>query len=150
MKKKPFHYEIGGRTFIQRKLVLGQVQQLIRLLAGVEFAGPLDILSVIYALGNKFPQAVAICITEEGASPRDKNVGELAPWIEYEADIETTVQVVEDFFTLNPTSSVLKILSGLVSRVKAKISGPTTSDSSSASSPEAISQNGTRSSGDTP
>jgi hypothetical protein len=104
-------YEIGGRKFTQKKLVWGQVKQINNLVKGVQIpaAGwtPADLIDI---LGDKLPYAVAILIIEDNIPLKDKNVDELAGFIEGCAYLETILQVIEDFFDINPISSILEKL----------------------------------------
>lgn len=145
-------YEIGGKTYCQRKLVLGQVRQLLREIGGISFAGvSLDFAGLLALLGDRLPRALAVVLTEEGRPLQDKDLDALAREIEYAIDLEQALQVVDDFFACNPVSSVLQRMSALVGALEIQATGTTTgSGSSPASSPAGTSSGGTPSSGDTP
>ena len=89
-------YQIGGKTYIQRKLVLGQVRQLIEHLDGISFPADLnfDFSGLIAVLGGKLPIALAICLTEEGKSPRDKDIIATAGDLEFSIDAEITMEAI--------------------------------------------------------
>lgn len=139
-----FKYEIGGKTYIQRPLVLGQIRQLIGQLGGLKIYPGSGGVGIIFGLGEKLPSLLAVALTEEGKSPKEKNVEEMAKEIEFEIDPETAIKVVEDFFVCNPTSSILERIGKLRKLIKTK----TGSKSSSSSSPEETSSKETPSSGD--
>jgi hypothetical protein len=109
-------YQIGGKTYIQKKLVLGQVRQLVEHLDGISFPADLnfDFPGLITVLGDKLPIALAICLTEEGKSPRDKDIAALAGELDFSIDVKTSLQAVKDFFFLNPTSLILESLKGMI------------------------------------
>lgn len=145
-------YDIGGRAFVQRPLVLGQVQQLLRILDGLTLPEDrLTLASLLDALGDRLYSALAIVITEKGASPRDKNIGELAEALQWSADMDTVLQVIDDFFVLNPASLLLEKAGNLIAALNRTLM--TRADGSrrpSSPSPAETSPAGTASSGDTP
>lgn len=106
-------YTIGNKTYIQKPLVFGQLKQLISLLQGLKIPDALDIFQLIDILDNKIHKAVAIVLTEEGTSLRDKDIEKVEKEIEYEIDINTIAKVIEDFFELTPISSLLERIGGL-------------------------------------
>ena len=144
-------YDINGRAFVQRPLVLGQIQQLLRVLDGIALPDPLTLASLLDALGGRLYSAIAVVITEKGCSPRDKDLEALAAELEWSAPLETALEIVDDFFVLNPASSLLgkagSMIGGL-NRTLAALAGGSTRSSSF--SPGATSPGATPSSGDTP
>jgi hypothetical protein len=144
-------YDIDGRAFVQRPLVMGQIQQLLRILDGIALPEPITLASLLDALGGRLYAAIAVAITEKGCSPRDKNIDELAAEFEWKLDADTLLEIVDDFFALNPVSSLLgkigKMLGGLNRTMEALGTGSTRRSSSS---PAGTSPEGTASSGDTP
>lgn len=105
-------YEFGGRKYLQRKLVIGQIQQLTALLNGLTLPKTLDPLVWVGALGDQFCEAAAIVLIPEDAQTPDgmrtKDVTALAAELKWALDAETCLQVAEDFFTCNPASSVFE------------------------------------------
>lgn len=148
-------YEIDGKTYVQKPLVLGQNKQLLRVLDGVEMPEQLTLASLLDALGERLYAAIAVVITEKGCSPRDKNVDELAGWLEWSMDNATATEVVADFFDLNPVSSLLekagRMIAGLNRAIALRPIGIRGNGSTnpSSSSPGATSPGATPSSGDT-
>ena len=139
-------YEIGGKTYIQRPLVLGQTRQFLDLLKGVTIPAGVDAYGLIRALGESLPQALAIVLTEEGKSPRDKNVTEAACEIEFAITPEQTLEVVDHFFDLNAIPSLLSRIAGVAEKIGEKMT-KTGSPRSASSSPEETSPSATGSPG---
>ncbi len=146
MDKNIFKYEIDGKTYIQRPMVLGQIKQLTTILKEVPVSIFLDEMEMAKLLINNVGLAIAVVITEEGTKPREKDIEQLARDIEFTMDAETLVQVVQDFFVCNPVASIYGKLSEMVKAIQKT---PTTGSTESASSsPEGTLQSGTGSSGD--
>ena len=139
-----FEYTIGGKKYIQRKLVLGQVQQLLRLLDGVEIKSP-DTLGIIAALGDKIHKALAIVLIPEGVNVKDKNIDEIAEELAFSIEPEQAMKVVEDFFVCTPIISLFQGLNGIFAKVAKQME--TQLNSSSASSQQGTSQKDSKSSG---
>jgi len=144
-------YDISGKAYVQRPLVLGQIQQLLRVLDGIALPAQLTLASLLDALGGRLYAAIAVVITEKGCSPRDKNVDELAGWLEWSADLTTVMEIVDDFFALNPVSSLLEKAGGMIGRLnQAMAIRGNGSTRPSSFSPAETSPGATPSSGDTP
>jgi hypothetical protein len=106
-------YSVNGKTYYQRKLVLGQIEPLIAFLEDVTFA-ELSAAGIVKALGGKLPKVLAIVVTPEGESPRDKDVAALAETLAAEMDIETALEVAADFLSFNPVSSIFGRINGIM------------------------------------
>jgi hypothetical protein len=112
-------YEIGDKKYIQRKLVPGQVEQLLDLLSDVNFDGGFDVRSIIATVGNKLWKAIAIVIREEGSMRWwDKDLDALAQEIQWSLPIDEVVGVVKDFFDCNPVISLLEQINGMNANLK--------------------------------
>ncbi len=144
-----FEYEIGGKVYVQRPLVLGQVRQLMGLLREIKIPAGAGAAEVIALLDEKLPEALAVVLTEKGKNPKDKDIQALAEALEFEITPEVALKVVEDFFSCNPIASVLQRLTQIVETVKERLR-VTGLKNSSASLREATSPGERRSSGDTP
>ncbi len=144
-----FTYTIGGKKYVQRPLVLGQVNQLMQLLKGMVIPERLDIMLLISLMGDRLSKALAIVLIEEDCkSLKDRNLEALAAEISFNVETETAIKVVEDFFDCNPIASLLEKLSGMTEKIGSMIDKKKTSSAaSSSSSPEATSQKETPSSG---
>jgi hypothetical protein len=126
-------YTINGIEYIQQPLVLGQISQLIPALQGVVFTS-FEPVAVIGALADKLPEALAIVLRREGEALAGKKLAEYLDNI-VEADFDTTVRIVTDFFSCNPIASLLEQVAGLIAHIEKSL-GTTISESSVASSPE--------------
>lgn len=145
-----FKYEIGGRTFYQKPLVLGQVKQLVSVLKGLVLPYDLTINSLILTLGDKIPQTIAILLSEEGVLLKNKNVDEIQELVEENLDIAQTIKVIEDFFDCNPIASISEAVIGLSLKVKSNMTQATSLTESSLSLLEETSPKEMTSLGDTP
>ncbi|HQI50424.1 MAG TPA: hypothetical protein PLN61_17370 [bacterium] len=114
-------YEIDGRTFYQRPLVLGQVRQLLDLMQGVTIPVGAGAMGIIDALGEKLPMALAIVLTEADRPLRDKDLHVLAQELTYSVTPETALEVVEHFFGLNPIASLLSRIGNLAEKIGAAL-----------------------------
>ena len=141
-----FKYEIGGKTYIQKPLVLGQISQLISLMKGLVIPHDIAPMGLVSLLGDKLPIAIAIVLTPEGMKLKDKDINALTDEIEFEISPEQTIQVIEDFFVCNPIVSLLEKLNEAVGKIGEKMKETGLSKSAS-SSPEATLPKETASSG---
>lgn len=142
-----FNYEIGGKTYIQKPLVLGQIRQMINLLQGIVIPGNTDAIGLITLLGDKLPIAIAIVLIPEDVDLKNKDIRALADEIEFEISPELSMQVIEDFFVLTPIVSLLERLKGMANKIGEKIV-ETSLRKSAPSSVEEISQKETASFGE--
>ncbi|MEW6670228.1 MAG: hypothetical protein AB1427_00910 [Thermodesulfobacteriota bacterium] len=115
MDQNRFEYRIGPKTYVQKALVLGQVMQLYNVLKGINFAAVRSAPDIVPLLGEQLPAALAVVLTEEGQSPRDKDLAALANDLEFEISPEQTIKVIEDFFGCNQVHLLIEKL-GLASR----------------------------------
>lgn len=143
-----YTYEFGGKTYIQRPLVLGQLRQLLKVLKNVEIPGDATALGLIEAFGDKIQDVLAVVLTEQGTSLKDKNLTALADDLAFSVTPETAFQVCEDFFSCNPVSSLLERLTGAMGKITGTLP-PIGLATSSLSSAPAISPAVMPSSGDT-
>ncbi len=141
-----FTYEIGGKTYVQEPLVLGQWRQMLPYLQKVSLPDLPDTAALVSALADDIMPLVACCITEEGKSPRDKDIEALAAELEFACTPEQLLQIADDFFACNPLLSILEKLEAAAGRIRERME-KTGSTPSASSSPEAISPGGTQSSG---
>lgn len=125
-------YEIGGKTFIQKRLVWGQAKQLIKEIEGVELPSeytPKDILKILEA---KIPKLVALVLIPEGESIRSKNTEAMLEFFEWEMGLDQTMEIIEDFFVCNPIplwlekmGSGMARMTGETARSSEKVTGLT-------------------------
>jgi len=118
-----YKYTIGGKTYIQTPLVLGQVRQLINLLEGITIPHDFNTLSLISAIGDKISLALAILLTEESKPLKDKNLDQLANELEFEISTEMTIEVIEHFFDLNNIVYLSEKLGNIALRISKSMTG---------------------------
>lgn len=147
MEKKEFEYGINDKLYIQRPLVLGQISQISKLVRGIEIPENISSHDFINLLGDRLPDALAIALSPVGVRIKDKNLDELAEEFREHMDIETAVEVVDGFFSLNPIVSAVEKLAGMMTTVKKAMTG---SKGSLSSFPGETSQSETGSFGRTP
>lgn len=126
-------YEIGDKIFIQKPLVLGQWREIGDILKEIAIPRDINPISLITSLGNKLFAVLAVILTEEGRSPRGKDIPQLAEEMEYGITPKTAIEALADFFECNPIPSLLSNLWSLAETVheKTKEIGLTNSASSS-------------------
>lgn len=100
MAEKEQKYQIGGRTYVQRPLVLGQWQQLMDVAATVQLPAVLDMTAMTIALGKKIQDALAVILTEEGQKPENKDLAEVAKHLQFNIDGEMITEVIDHFLEL--------------------------------------------------
>lgn len=113
-ESKEFSYEINGKTYIQRPLVLGQVKQLQAFLKDVELPAEMTVTSILVVLADKLPRAAAIILVDPAASPKDKNLDSLAEEMEFGLPLNMAMDIIRDFFVCNPTALIFETLNGLI------------------------------------
>jgi hypothetical protein len=149
--KKKKKYLINGETFTQGPLVLGQLMPLCDMLEGLRIK-EITVQGIVKALGAKLPMALAVVLAADGEDLRDRDLEARATMFEAHASLETTLEVVADFLSLNPTSSILeriRVISGGVKKMWGDGSRQP-SKTSSTKLPEGTLQNGTGCSGTSP
>ena len=147
MDKKQLEYAVNDKLYIQKPLVLGQIGQVTELVRDIEIPESINSHDLITLLGNKLPAAVAILLTPVGTKMKDKDTPALTEEFQEYMDIETAMEVMDHFLSLNPIASVIEKLTGMMTAVKTAMIG---SKEPSSCSPEGTLQNVTGSSGDTP
>ena len=118
-------YYIGGKTYEQRPLVLGQVKQLLAVTEGVAIPRMIDLsgniavnmVELVYLMGDRLPEAMAVVLTEQGTAPRDKDLQALAGELRWAVLPDQALDIVSDFFVGNPLSSFLEKLAGLTGKL---------------------------------
>ncbi len=110
-----YKYEIGGKIYFQKPLVLGQIRYLINLLRDIEIPKNIESVNLISILGNKLPQALGIILIPENESPK------VLADIEFEISPEQSIEVIENFFDCNPTAFLLEKLGGSINKITEKL-----------------------------
>lgn len=100
MERTQIGYTFDDRKYYQRKLLIGQVKQLVDTVQGVriDFQSP---AALIESLGERLPKALAVALTPEGVHPKDKDLDSLADELAFALTPDDVMQVVDDFFSLN-------------------------------------------------
>lgn len=145
-----YQYEIGDRSFEQRRLVFAQTLQIKEVFG--ELIGQLrdnkeNLGGLTAVLGDQIPRFAAIVLREKGSSLKEKDLDLLTGFLVEEMDAEAAAGIVEDFLALTPISSDLTALTRMAGAIGGTV--VTALKSLSASSPEGISASETTSSGTT-
>ncbi len=154
MEQEKFTYTIGGKKYIQRPIVLGQIMLLAQLWKYMPAIPDFRPQTLIATLGLKLPDALAIVLLPEDGKITDKRdegkLRFLADELSFSIEPETIVQVIEDFFDCNPIAFLFEKLSGATEKLmqQVKTIKGTESQPSSVSSPGETLPGGMTSSGD--
>ncbi len=70
-------------------------------------------LGLIEALGDKLPAALAIVLTEDGKSPKHKDLAVQAEEMAFGVTPEMALEVIDHFFVMNPIASLLSRIGAL-------------------------------------
>lgn len=144
-------YTIDGVCYTQTPLVLGQMVQLSNELKTLDLDVVEDIQGFVTAAGDRLPRLLAIVLTPEGVAKKDKDLDDLANTLEDSIDLTTLEEVVEDFFTLNPVTSILQKIekaTGVIGETVGRVVLKMMSKTYASSLQEATSPSETQSSGD--
>lgn len=140
-------YEIGGRCYTQRPLVLGQWVQFVAAIEGLEVSPAAGLQAFLAALGPRLPRVLAVVLIPEGVDLRSKDLDQLTEDLEFEILPGQIQEVVEDFFSCNPVASILEWLTGALAGLRPRAVATGSKGSASPSPPE-TSQSETPSSGE--
>ena len=69
---KEKNYEIGGRAFVQKPLVLGQVEQLLEALRDIPIPPEPTSMGMVLALAGRLPAALAVVLTPLSSRTRPR------------------------------------------------------------------------------
>jgi hypothetical protein len=109
-------YNINGKTYTQKPLVIGQVADMKNLIAGIQIVD-LSPLGIIQSLGDKLPMALAVVLIPEGAKVKNRDLLAIAEEMEENLDIDTALEMAADFLSFNPLSSISSKSRGLIDKV---------------------------------
>ena len=111
MEPKRFDYEIGGKRYVQRPLVLGQAIRLLEVIgAAQKLPETDDALAWLTALGEHAAEAVAAVLIPEGKAAREVDWDAQVEEIRWGADVATTLRVIRDFFACAPASECAPLI----------------------------------------
>lgn len=109
-------YEIAGQKYIQRAIVLGQFRALMDVLSDLHIDGTMDPIKIAFDLGRRLPNALAVVMIEDGASIRDAmqpdKLAHRSESLSWAIEPELAVEVITDFFAVNPVSSLGEKIGG--------------------------------------
>lgn len=145
-----FTYEIAGKQYGQKPLVLGQWRQFLDVIKGLSIPGNVDPWGLAKLLGDNLPLALAVVLNPEGVPLKDKDLPALADELEFAIGPETIISVIEDFFACNPLPSILERLSQAAGILSGMMKTETSLNPSLSPSQPETSPGETPSSGDTP
>lgn len=120
-------YEIGGKKYVQKKLVLGQIKQLNSIIGMIQFplngdGKPEDITNAemlqLLIKNDVLVKTLAVVLCPENTSLKDRNLKEIEEEIEFAVDIETGLDVVTDFFGLNNIQSLVERMENALALIK--------------------------------
>lgn len=121
-ERKEFKYTIGDKVYYQRKLVMGQVNQLVEIVKVIdEIPENPTVVQLVTAFGDKLMEAVAIILIPADIKLKEKDVEKVIEDIEFEVEPEMVLEVIEDFFDCNPISLLLKKCGEVIGRVGEKL-----------------------------
>jgi hypothetical protein len=146
-------YQIGGRVYLQRPLVLLQIEQLVEIINPAMFAdlGEPTATGIVRVLGSKIAAITAIVLIPQGVEVDERDMADMTAHLRKHLDIAMAGRIVDDFLSCNPISSVFDRLSGfLTTGAPIATAMATGSLQSFASSPAAISPSDGRSSAAAP
>lgn len=102
-------YTIGGKTYLQRPLVLAEFGQLVGVLRSVPLPQQAEAGSVLLALGDHVVAALAVVLTPQRRWPLSlmpKSLPRVARHLARYLTAEQAMEVVRDFFVCNPIASI--------------------------------------------
>lgn len=111
-------YEINGKGYIQKKLVLAQIKPLISSLEGRNI-DDLSAIGIVHSLGDILPELASIILIPEGVKASQRDLGAMTEEFRDELDLETALEVAADFLSFNPVSSFFERLKNLTGTIVA-------------------------------
>ncbi|MGA2332586.1 MAG: hypothetical protein ABSG75_12575 [Syntrophales bacterium] len=106
-------YQIGDKTFVQRPLLIGQVIPLVENLQGIEIDS-IDAKSIMRALGPRLTRILAVVLIPEGVKVKDRVLEDIESYLDEFLSITTAMEIISDFFTQTPLSSLLDVTKRLM------------------------------------
>lgn len=112
-------YEIAGKVFYQKKLVLGQIKQISKELTDFVFPEELNVVSIFKLLGGKASKVISIILIEDGVSLKDKNVDSVEEFIDENIEYDMALEILKDFFLVNTISHIPEVISKIIETMSA-------------------------------
>lgn len=129
-----FEYEIDGKKYIQRRLVLAQVKQLSELLGQIFLPTDGSMLGIVAALGDKLGRALAIVLIPADTplqTPDDikkalqgKDLDKLTSEFDFAVETDMSslaVEVVNHFLDCNQLSLVFQQIDKLAGKLVGRV-----------------------------
>lgn len=120
-------YEIGGVTFTQSKLKLGQIKQLLpyfdKIASALDSDNDVNVIDFINKVKDDITDIIAIVLVEKDKSLKDKDIKQLAGFLDDNMDYDIMLDVVADFFTLTPVGLIGNKLEKIVKTINGKVIG---------------------------
>jgi hypothetical protein len=144
-------YETGGRRYVQRPILLGQIRLLLPLVSGIAVHPDMSELDLISQLGDRLPAALAIILVEESAADlraamQSEALSARTEDLAWSVGPETALEVITDFFELTPISSIGAKIAAALKQLSARLpktnSNPPSSNSAAETSPNETSSSG--------
>jgi hypothetical protein len=129
-------YEIGGTTYRQRPIVLGQLGLLMPLVGNVSLDLTSTAAAIASGLTSALPRALAIVLVEEDAvSLREAMSPEIitarAEALAWAIPPEQIIEVIEDFLEINQVSSIGAKITAALAEARSKMTASNTSSTAS-------------------
>jgi hypothetical protein len=152
-------YKIGGKDYSQKKLVLGQIRQLLclmkesGLLQGKEILIPTnistkDLVDFLSDKGEMLSKWISIILKEDRIPLSEKNLGAMTSEIDFSIEMEQAMEVIRDFFDFLNLISLSEKLVTMMVEIESQIMNQIGLEKPASSSQEEISPSETLSSGD--
>jgi hypothetical protein len=122
-------YQIGDKTYSQKKLVLGQIRQLLcfikesGLMQGKEILVPTqistkDLVDFLMERGQMLSRLIAIILKEDEVPLDQKDLNIMTPEIDFSIDPEQAMEVIRDFFDFLDLISLSKKLATMMVEIQ--------------------------------
>jgi hypothetical protein len=152
-------YKIGDKTYSQKKLVLGQICQLLclmkesGLLQGKEILIPAnistkDLVDFLSDKGEMLSKWISIILKEDRIPLSEKNLEAMTSEIDFSIEMEQAMEVISDFFDFLNLISLSEKLATMMVEIENKIMDQIGLKKPASSSREEILPSETPSSGD--
>ncbi len=153
-------YQIGEKKYSQKKLVLGQIRQLLSLMKETgllqdrEILIPTEIstknlIDFLTDQGEMLSKWIAIILKEDTIPLVRKDLEFMTSEIDFSIEPEQAMEVIRDFFEFLDLSSLSEKVTGMMQEIEQRIMDQIGSKRPASSSPEETSPNETISFGDT-
>ena len=103
-------YEINGKTYIQRPMVLGQVKQLVDAMQGVVIPPGAGVADIAGILGDRLANCAAAVLQPEGVQHKDKDIKAMSAEFSEHLDLEQADKIIDDFFALTPARAFTRLM----------------------------------------